>query len=58
MTAEIQAQVAESYALRRQSRQLLDLAKSAVELAIEQDETAALSWLERETGELLTGNSC
>ena len=56
--AEIQAQVAESSALRRQSRQLLDLAKGAVELAIEQDETAALAWLEREMGELLTGNSC
>ena len=56
--AEIQAQVAESSALRRQSRQLLDLAKGAVELAIEQDETAALSWLQREMGELLTPGSC
>ena len=56
--AEIRAQVAESSALRRQSRQLLDLAKSAVELAIEQDETAALAWLEREMGDLLTPGGC
>ena len=56
--AEIQAQVAESSALRRQSRQLLELAKGAVELAIEQDETAALAWLEREMGELLTPGGC
>lgn len=42
----IREQVSESAALRRQSRQLLDLAKGAVELAIEQDEAAALAWLE------------
>ena len=58
MPATMQAQVAESSALRRQSRQLLALAKSAVELAIEQDETAALAWLEREMGELLTPGDC
>lgn len=49
--SEIQEQVAESAALRRQSRQLLRCAKAAVELAIEQGETAALAWLEQQTGD-------
>lgn len=49
--AQIQEQVAESAALRRQSRRLLDCAKAAVELAIEQGETAALAWLEQQTGD-------
>lgn len=49
--AKIQEQVAESAALRRQSRQLLDCAKAAVETAIEQGETAALAWLERQIGD-------
>lgn len=48
--SEIQEQVAESAALRRQSRCLLDCAKAAVELAIEQGEAAALAWLEQQTG--------
>ena len=52
--AEIREQVAESAAGRRQSRQLLELAKGAVELAIEQDERAALAWLEGEMDELKT----
>lgn len=58
MPATMQAQVAESSAPRRQSRHLLELAKSAVELAIEQNETAALAWLEREMGQLLTTAGC
>ena len=49
--AQIQEQVAESAALRRQSRRLLDCAKAAVELAIEQGEAAALAWLEQQTGD-------
>ena len=46
--AQIREQVAESAYLRRQSRRLLDGAKTAVELAIEQGEAAALAWLEQE----------
>ena len=43
--AEIRRKVAESAAARRQSRELLEQAKRAVEIAIEQDERAAISWL-------------
>ena len=46
--AQIREQVAESAYLRRQSRRLLEGAKTAVELAIEQGEAAALAWLEQE----------
>lgn len=42
---EIAAKVQESFALRRQSKQLLEYAKQAVEMAIEQGEDAALEWL-------------
>lgn len=46
---EIQKDIAEkvqnSFALRRQSKQLLEHAKQAVEMAIEQGEDAALAWL-------------
>ena len=34
--------------MRRQSRKLLEQAKRAVEMAIEQDESAAIQWLENE----------
>ena len=44
--AEIRRKVAESAALRRQSRELLERAKRAVEIAIEQDEAMAVAWLE------------
>ena len=42
---EIAAKVQESFALRRQSSQLLEYAKKSVEMAIEQDEDAATNWL-------------
>ena len=42
---EIATQVQESFALRKQSKQLLEYAKQAVEMAIEQGEDAALEWL-------------
>lgn len=42
---EIQQKVAEAFALRRRSKHLLECAKRAVELAIEQDEQTALAWL-------------
>ena len=44
---EIQRKVAESAALRRQSRELLEYARRAVEIAIEQDERTAMEWLDR-----------
>ena len=42
---EIAAKVQESFLLRKQSKQLLEYAKQAVEVAIEQGEEAALEWL-------------
>ena len=42
---EIAAKVQESFALRKQSKQLLEYAKQAVEMAIEQSEGVALKWL-------------
>lgn len=42
---DIAAKVQESFALRRQSKQLLEYAKQAVEMAIEQGEDAAPAWL-------------
>ncbi len=42
---QIQQQVTESYALRKQSKQLLENAKHAVEIAIEQNESQAIEWL-------------
>lgn len=41
----IAAKVQESFALRKKSKQLLEHAKQAVEMAIEQGEDAALEWL-------------
>ena len=46
---EIQQKVTESFNLRKQSKHLLECAKRAVEIAIEQDEETALRWLEQET---------
>lgn len=42
--------VQESFSLRRRSEQLLDYAKQAVELAIEQGEKVAMVWLEERGG--------
>ena len=42
---KIAAKVQESFALRKQSKQLLEYAKQAVEMAIEQGEDVALKWL-------------
>lgn len=47
---EIATQVQESFALRKQSKQLLEYAKQAVEIAIEQGEDAALEWLKDKVG--------
>lgn len=42
---KIAAKVQESFAIRKQSKQLLEYAKQAVEMAIEQGEDVALAWL-------------
>lgn len=47
---EISAKVQESFALRRKSKQLLDYAKQAVEMAIEQGEDVAIEWLKEKVG--------
>ncbi len=41
----IQQKVTESFVLRKQSKHLLECAKRAVEMAIEQDEKTAIDWL-------------
>lgn len=42
---EIASKVQESFALRKQSKELLEYAKGAVEMSIEQGEDVALAWL-------------
>lgn len=49
---DIAAKVQESFVLRRQSKQLLEYAKQAVEMAIEQGEDAALVWLKSNVPDL------
>lgn len=44
---QIQQKVQESFALRKQSKHLLECAKRAVEIAIEQNETKAMAWLKK-----------
>ncbi len=45
---KIQQKVTESFNLRKQSKHLLERAKKAVEIAIEQDEQTAIKWLKNE----------
>jgi len=45
---KIQQKITESFNLRKQSKHLLECAKQAVEMAIEQDEQTAIHWLETE----------
>lgn len=45
---QIAQKIEESFSLRRQSKQLLDNAKYAVEMAIEQGEGQALRWLQEQ----------
>ena len=42
---QIASMVRQAFSLRRRSEQLLDYAKQAVELAIEQGEDVAVAWL-------------
>ncbi len=48
---EIAFKVQESFALRRKSKQLLDYAKQAVEMAIEHGEDVSLEWLKSKANE-------
>lgn len=50
--AKISEQIKESFALRRKSKQLLEDAKRAVEIAIEQDEESAIEWLKERKKEV------
>lgn len=47
--SKIQQKIIESFALRKQSKHLLECAKKAVEMAIEKDEKIALQWLKKQT---------
>jgi len=49
---QIQQKVIESFNLRKQSKHLLECAKRAVEMAIEQDEETAMQWVNNETKEM------
>lgn len=49
---EIQQKVTESFNLHTQSKHLLESAKKAVEMAIEQDEQSAIKWLKNEVREM------
>lgn len=46
----IQEKIIESFNLRKHSKHLLECAKRAVEIAIEQDERLAIGWLKKQTG--------
>ena len=48
--SEIEQKVIESFSLRRRAKDLLEHAKRAVEIAIEQDEQAAIDWLASVSG--------
>lgn len=48
----IKQKVTESFSLRKQAKHLLECAKRAVEIAIEEDEQTAINWLKSETDSL------
>jgi type I restriction enzyme S subunit len=47
---QIQQKVQQSFELRNKSKQLLEIAKKAVEMAIEKDEQIAMKWIEKQIG--------
>ncbi len=49
--SEIAALITQSFNLKKQSEHLLEVAKRAVEIAIEQDEAAAMGWIAEQTRE-------
>jgi type I restriction enzyme S subunit len=52
---KIQGEITESFNLRKQSKHLLQCAKRAVEIAIEQNEDVAIKWLQVQTKEARLG---
>ena len=46
---QIKQKIVESFSLRKQSKQLLECEKHAVEIAIERNEQVAIDWLENAT---------
>ncbi len=50
--SKIKHKIIESFNLRKQSKHLLECAKRAVEIAVEQDEQTAIDYLENETQEV------
>lgn len=48
---QIQQKITESFNLRKQSKHLLECAKRAVEIAIEQNEDTAIKWLQTQIKE-------
>lgn len=52
--SDVKQKVAESFILRKQSKHLLECAKRAVEIAIEQNEDAAIKWLKEQTKEVVS----
>jgi restriction endonuclease S subunit len=54
---QIRQKITESFNLRKQSKHLLECAKRAVEIAIEQDEDEAVKWLREQTKEADTKGS-
>jgi restriction endonuclease S subunit len=50
----VKQKITESFNLRRQSKHLLECAKRAVEIAIEQNEDAAIKWLQEQTKEAIS----
>lgn len=50
--AKIQQKITESFYLRKESKHLLECAKKAVEMAIEQDEKTAERWIKRQAEKL------
>ena len=53
---QIQQKVAECFNLRKQSKYLLECAKKAVEIAIENDEDSAMKWLKTQNLNILNHN--
>jgi len=49
LQTQIAQKVQQSHALRKESKRLLEVAKKAVEIAIEQDEQTAINWIEKQS---------
>ena len=47
---QIQEKIRQSFEARAKSKQLLEVAKQAVEMAIEKDEKTAMEWIKEQAG--------